>query len=237
MAFMAVLLLASLAAYSVQADTDPTTTVQLTPLRKQLGITIFRVPGGDQSMAAQQICNFTDIHSACHQPILSHQDKDVIAVKVKLLAPAAGLQTLGNLTYEKSIVKLCYSAEYAKDRAWRKANPIIAKDRSCPLRVASFKFNATNVMEEMTFNYVIPDNITMATWYARVLTQCMNGTTLQYCQFDGTVNSTFVATTTVPQTNPALIGTSVVFATLGPLIFVGYAIMHHLKQKKATVST
>lgn len=65
-------------------------------------------------------------------------------------------------TYKTLKIKLCYAPISQKDRAWRKTEELLSKDKTCQHKIATQPFTATG-----SVNVVVQKDVPQATYFVR----------------------------------------------------------------------
>lgn len=224
---MAVLLLVALMAQQATAYYMTYPDLNTTALTGQWTIAVEATKTADKTVFEPQICNATDLSAPCLQPLLSNVNGD--ALKFTYTIKNAPLKTLGDLPTTDVIFKACYTQPFQKDRAWRRATPEIHKDRSCPVVLSSGPLNRTTY----DFTYKIPNNTTMASWYAAVYVKCSNGTSGSgFCQYDVSKQVLWGTTQIQPITTGLKIGTAVC-SLIAPLFLGSFFLWEFVIKKQS----
>ncbi|KAI9087528.1 hypothetical protein K1719_030398 [Acacia pycnantha] len=83
--------------------------------------------------------------------------------------------------YKKIKVKLCYALISQKDRAWRKTEDDLSRDKTCQHDVVSRPYDATNTSTQ-SFEWTIQKDVPTATYFVRAYALDANGDEVAYGQ-------------------------------------------------------
>ena len=114
----------------------------------------------------------------------------------------------------------CYGAQSSANRAWRKPNPIIAKDKQCSVKIA------TGLPPAGEYVYKIGDAVAPAVYRVMALEICESGAACAMGSSPG-----YYETEPINSTPGWLLAMVGVFATIGPVCLAGYFITER-KMKK-----
>lgn len=130
-----------------------------------------------------------------------------------------------NSTYPantNSTVKMmrCFGPESTKNRAWRKANPVISLDKQC-------KQIAVGLPSTGSYTWLLDANVPPAVYKFTALEVCADGL---YC---GIGSSTFFQALAIDSTPTWLLAMTGAFAAIGPISMVGYFVYEQKMKKHA----
>ncbi|KAL3141564.1 hypothetical protein ABBQ32_004809 [Trebouxia sp. C0010 RCD-2024] len=194
----------------------------LSSLPTALEVTVnYEIDG--QAVLGNPSCTGRMWHSTC-LPRLQAENPNRKAVISYNVLPNATLTPGAHV-----ILKACYSAPSAYDRAWRKANNIIVLDKLCPYTVPSAQpLPPTTGTAQWVPTQHVPD----AAYFIRALAYCPNATYgTSPC---GVGNSkAFFAVDQIKSRPGYLLGAIIGMCFAGPLVFVSYfAIDSALSKRK-----
>jgi hypothetical protein len=123
------------------------------------------------------------------------------------------------------------TARAAPTPAQRRSSYAPQKDKACPQTVAKLPIGAGLTSYEGTFS--IPKAMPRATWYAQVMVTCMNDTAPVFCQYDNTVNKTYVATEVIDSTPPAMKVAVGICSAIAPAFLIAFFLKENVLKKRA----
>lgn len=214
--------------YSVAAyeDLQPTTYAQLAPVKGQWNITVEATRESPDAFMPVT-CDQAAVQAPCNQPLLTADRADKL--KLTYTLAGSGLKTLDDLAPKGVRFVACYATPSTADRPWRKANPVMDKDKSCPFIIKDVPINANGTY---TVTWLLPKNTTKAAWYTQVRVQCQNGSLTSYCQFDTTQNQTYWATNIINSTPVGLKVATAICSAVGPLFLIAFFLRDYLTKGK-----
>lgn len=207
----------------------------LDPYKGQWNVTFALTSTSDKSVFIPHNCSQKNLGKACNQPPMSPDDNDKIKINITLknATTVANFKTHNAGKPKKVVIKLCYSETSSMDRPWRKANKVIKKDKSCPIKVKAFPWVEGGFQNHTAvFNFTSKKDLTKAVWYVRVITFCDDGTTdgVQ-CQYDGTKAKNYFETKTIDQITSSLTITLIVLSIAGPAFMIGFFVVDTIRRK------
>jgi len=151
-----------------------------------------------------------------------------VAAKNATAADGA-LSTLTGGAPVKLTLKACFSKPSTADRPWRRAAPVVDKDRSCPVSLAPPRqLTAAETAvgaPPLVFDFKVPKNAPKAAWYASAMLECADK---QLCQHE-TTNGTAFWQTQAAQSRPAsLIAAASVCSAVAPGMLALFFVRDHV---------
>lgn len=233
-ALLAAALVAAHAAGDAPALGSRTTTYEeLKPLAGQWDIAVATSPRAGAPFDADS-CTAP---AGC-PPALSADAGSTLRVTLtrKAGANATGdeLATLNNAGAPVTLLlRACFSKPSTADRPWRKAAPVVDKDRSCPVALAPPR--ALTPAETalgaapLVFEFKVPKNAPKAAWYASALFECAGKA---ICQHDTTNGTAFWQTEAVQSRPASLVAAAGVCSAVGPAVLAAFFLRDHVIGRK-----
>ncbi|KIZ06132.1 hypothetical protein MNEG_1817 [Monoraphidium neglectum] len=128
-------------------------------------------------------------------------------------------------------MRLCFAKPFVVDRPWRKPGDVIDKDKACPQVIGTVPISATN--NTYTATWAVTKSTPKATWYAQVFVECKNGTATGFCQYDTSVNQTYVGTQIIESTPVSMKVAVALCSAIAPVFLAAFFIKEQVLKKKA----
>ncbi|KAF7806022.1 high-affinity nitrate transporter 3.1 [Senna tora] len=110
------------------------------------------------------------------QVLLAGEDKITVTWVVNNSLPAGT-----NSAYKTIKVKLCYAPVSQKDRAWRKTEDNLKKDKTCQHKIVSRPYDASNKTVQ-SFEWRVEKDVPTATYFVRAFAYDSNDVEVGYGQ-------------------------------------------------------
>lgn len=92
-------------------------------------------------------------------------------------------------SYKTIKLKLCYAPISQRDRAWRKTENELSRDKTCPHKMLAMHYDASNKTVH-TFEWLIKKDVPQATYFIRAYAVDSNDVQVAYGQTTNTNKST-----------------------------------------------
>jgi hypothetical protein len=141
---------------AAQAWSDPTTLAKIGP--QKLTVDLTYTLGG---VAGPASCNQTTLNAPCLTKLQAGEQDEVVQVSYAL-RPGFDVNSTAYVQ-----LKACYSPYSQYDRPWRRANPIIAKDRAC-----AFPIKSNLPPSQGSATYYAHEEVPHSTLFVRAYVMC-----------------------------------------------------------------
>lgn len=133
------------------------------------------------------------------------------------------------LDWKSVTVKLCYAKISQKDRAWRKSNDLIKKDKTCQFKITSAPYTGVK-----TFTWVIQKNTPTTYYFIRAYAYGASGYEVAYGQTDKEIDNFFIEA--VSGRHLSLDIASVTFSAFSVISLFGFFWLEKSKAKRTAAA-
>lgn len=207
---------------AAMSTAGPVTLASLKPPILQVNLR-FNISG--QVQPQDNTCLSDTINSPCLLQVQAA--KDSVLIHYSVLPSATLPQQATNIT-----IQACYSNFSQIDRAWRKSNPLISKDKSCPFKIlpAPGKLAFSPLGGNATWK--VPATVPVGTYYIRVYAMCKTPTGLSPCGLGQSLPG-FFQVNKINSTPAGLVGGTIGAMFLGPFTLFAYFCYERMSRKTA----
>ncbi|XP_068637829.1 high-affinity nitrate transporter 3.1-like [Aristolochia californica] len=145
-------------------------------------------------------------------------------------APNGTLPAGADKNYAKVKVKLCYAPISQKDRAWRKTNDDLSKDKTCPFTIVTRPYSA----KQESFEWLLERDVPTATYFVRAYALNAAGDQVVYGQTtDGRKSSNLFEVEAITGRHASLDIAAACFSAFSVVSLVGFFYAEKRKARRS----